>query len=261
MKKNIVVILTLSIAISVIIFDLFVDNEKGIKLSEVYVSLAAFVMLIGTSILQNIELSLQREDLNLTRKEMKMQTKEFEENNMQSKFFELLKSKEEIYMGIDRKDIEKFINTYKNYLFEEFTEKLQKDSDLIEIVPSVKDGYYLYDIIYNYRDPSITKKLNITEDDYESIDSCIHKVLFEAKESAKNVVTVPKDIEKLYKFKSIIEVMYPNNTMDNMFLTLKSPLKVQSLNYNQIYKGLLTDDEIKLYKIMDSKYELEDLKR
>ncbi|MGX5789864.1 hypothetical protein [Staphylococcus equorum] len=86
-NKNVFLIICFIISLLILAFDLFFDNKGEFKLSEVYVSLAAFVMLIGTAILQNIELSMQREDLELTRKEMKEQTKEFEQNNKQAKFF------------------------------------------------------------------------------------------------------------------------------------------------------------------------------
>ena len=63
-----------------------VNKDKDTYISEGYVSLAAFIMLIVTAILQNIDLNMQREELELSRKEMEAQTKEFSNNNIQSKF-------------------------------------------------------------------------------------------------------------------------------------------------------------------------------
>ncbi|WP_432717793.1 hypothetical protein AAA448_06080 [Staphylococcus equorum] len=261
-NKNLILFTVSIIAFLVIIFDLFVDNSEGIKLSEVYVSLAAFIMLISTAILQNIDLDMQREELELTRKEMKDQTKEFEESNKQSKFFELLKSKEEIYMKIDSQHISSFINIYKNKLEKNIIKKLVEIERLQELIPKIE--YYLnskYDLL-EFNEPSVASKYKLTNSEVDEVREIIFDVLTAERKEVFNEISIPKDLSKLYKFNSIIETMYVSKSLFGLKESAKkhlNGLEPVNLNYSEIYKKLKTEEEKFLYKVMDLKFEIEDL--
>lgn len=106
-------------------------NKGEMILDESIVSAGAFIMLIFATVLQLLELGAQREELKLTRAEMKKQSKEFNIANdltsstlNQTRFFELLKMKEEysntkiervvfqiLYLDTKRAYIEKFVKS------------------------------------------------------------------------------------------------------------------------------------------------------
>ena len=97
-------------------YNLYKSGET--LLDESVVSLAAFTMLIYTSYLQNKDLKLTRKELEMTREELKgtkeeqaeqknqmIQSNEMmKETIVQSRYFELLKIKEQTYSFIDRED-------------------------------------------------------------------------------------------------------------------------------------------------------------
>lgn len=99
-------------------YNLYKSGET--LLDESVVSLAAFTMLIYTSYLQNKDLKLTRKELEMTREELKgtkeeqaeqknqmIQSNEMmKETIVQSRYFELLKIKEQTYSFIDREDEE-----------------------------------------------------------------------------------------------------------------------------------------------------------
>lgn len=261
-NKNVFLIICFVISILILGFDLLFDNKNEFKLSEVYVSLAAFVMLIGTAILQNIELSMQREDLELTRREMKEQTKEFEENNKQAKFFELLKIKEDIYMNIDRDFLSDFIRDYKRNLMNVLEDRLHQNERLDELTSGFLNDInkYKYDLSL-YRE-NIAEEYNLSRDESIEFEEILAKEFGRAVGDAFGEVTIPKEVKKLQQFNYILDRMYVDNSiaggLGNILFNIKfgSP---KDMNFSEIYKQLKTSEEVELYKILDRKITIEDL--
>lgn len=260
-KKNRIILVCSVISIVVILFDLFIDNKNGFKLSEVYVSLAAFIMLIGTAILQNIELSMQREDLELTRKEMKEQTKEFEENNKQTKFFELLKIKEDIYMNIDSSLLNDFIREYKRNLLDELENRLSSNERLNELTSGFLNDInkYRYDLSL-YRE-KIAAEYNLNTNELYEVKSILQEAFNYAVDDAFVEITIPNEIKKLQQFNNILEKMYVDKTIFSQLKKFKIDFfngLPQDMNFSEIYKQLKTSEETELYKILNRDINIED---
>lgn len=261
-KKNRIIFICSAISIVVILIDLFIDNKNGFRLSEVYVSLAAFIMLIGTAILQNIELSMQREDLELTRKEMKEQTKEFEENNKQAKFFELLKIKEDIYMNIDRKFLSDFIREYKHNLMTELEDRLSQNERLNELTTGFYNDINRYRYDLNFYRENIAEEYNLSEDESKEVGEILQRAFDHAVDDAFSEVTIPKELKKLQQFNEILEKMYVDNSitggLDNIIFNFNFG-RPQDMNFSEIYKKLKTSEEVELYNILNRNIRIKDL--
>ncbi|PTI76344.1 hypothetical protein BU058_04620 [Staphylococcus succinus] len=59
MKKNKILSICIFMAVLCLLFGFCFNKEKDIYISDSYVSLSAFIMLIGTALMQNKDLNLQ----------------------------------------------------------------------------------------------------------------------------------------------------------------------------------------------------------
>lgn len=259
-NKNVFLSICFIISILILGFDLFFDNKGEFKLSEVYVSLAAFVMLIGTAILQNIELSMQREDLELTRKEMKEQTKEFEENNKQAKFFELLKIKEDIYMNIDREFLEDFIEKYKEEVYNLWKTYLSQNKKLNIMTLGFDSDFESFGNDLELYRKSISSKYNLNENESRVLNEIFGTTFDKSVEQALKRISIPKEFKKLNQFNYILEEMYVDKLLYETFNSVQLNLfGLTDMNFNEIYNNLKTSEEEVLYKILNKNFRINDL--
>lgn len=266
-------VIQLGLAISAIVLLPGIQGPEGFRFPpEQYISAAAFVMLISTAILQNIELSKQREDLALNRRalelqvdelqakrgELASQTKEFEASNDQTRknieqqqFYELLKMKETLYVELsdssgDRVNrIAKFNNWYLENLESRVKEKALEiwgiESDNRTYPPS----YLTFEDVYTSLEPE--EKENLKEE--LKIELEHHKEIL--------LEQLPYSLYKLYSYHLIIENTSRTYGMKAVSEALKEVRKsftsqagYDRYNKFDIYNEILTDEETTLFLII-----------
>ncbi|MGI8152499.1 flagellar biosynthesis chaperone FliJ [Staphylococcus haemolyticus] len=242
-KKKSLLILSSIISIIVIIGGFVVNKDKDTYISESYVSLAAFIMLIVTAILQNIDLNMQREELELSRKEMEAQTKEFSNNNIQSKFFEILKLREEAFINVAYTDIVKYntslaqetkANTFsyfKNHFFE-----LKCKNKIYDI-----EEYYLkrfYELYFeNPREMHLRYHLN--ESEKKELDEFMNKSFVYSIDDSIRTLPLKGEINRLIQYDRLInKILEQENSNNN-----------EEVSFKSIYNGILTEEERILYDL------------
>lgn len=252
-----------------------------------YTSFAAFIMLISTAILQNIDLSLQREDLKLNRKaleeqreEMQKHTDEFSKTNESNKeslemqkFFELIRLKEDLYVEIIKNKNTNNINALEHFNASAMRKiKNQAKNELALKFNNFRGQFGLHhmnddDIKAYYikcNDENKVIFLNATDKAIKETD-----IFSNTKDGTEN------SIKKLYKYNELLERMTDEGTKGwvHQFqgpLNISTMLVKNSMEYfygrpklqttiKDIYNGLLTEDEILLYRIIDRKLTPEDL--
>lgn len=253
--------------------------ETGEFPDEKYISAAAFLMLIATSLLQNIDLNLQREDLKLNRKaleeqreEMEKHTEEFtktNKNNEESlevqKFFELIRLKEDLYIDIIKEkneiDMSAIFEFNHNAIFtiQESAEKL--------IVEEFREIFNLN--VNSYNTDEIIKRIynNVDDEGKEKIYELINKAVNETDVFSGYGEGVENSLIKLHNYNFLLEKMIDEGTLgviSSAFAsmnTAKNAFNKMTEEYygrpkkpttiKQIYHGLLTKDEILLYDIIN----------
>ncbi|SCT22918.1 hypothetical protein [Staphylococcus caeli] len=137
------------VVIGSIVYNVYKNGET--LLDESVVSLAAFTMLIYTSYLQNKDLQLTRKELEMTREELKgtKEVQEKQKNQMiksnemmketivQSRYFELLKVKEDTYKMVEEEEYNKlsmYIQEYKLTIINKLIKSAKEEvmSEIIE---------------------------------------------------------------------------------------------------------------------------------
>lgn len=285
-------------------YNLYKSGET--LLDESVVSLAAFTMLIYTSYLQNKDLKLTRKELEMTREELKgtKEVQEEQKNQMiqsnemmketivQSRYFELLKIKEETHSIIDKeenrkKDLSTYIYTYKFSIINQLL-RISEKSTLDKIVRSYihKNMYYNLNIddykneVFNISPKFVYHVLNEHEDSNQLKDSL--KTTFDnAALSYKLELT--RNQEKLFKtHKTIVDLIYyldDNNrpkgfwskNRDQIRVTLKkinensriiagaNPKVKDEYTLYELYKSTLLEEEEVFYKCVEDKLEFDEL--
>lgn len=251
--------------------------------TEQYTSVAAFIMLISTAILQNIDLDLQRKDLQLNRRaleeqreEMQKHTEEFAKTNKSNdeslemqKFFELVRLKEDLYIDIIKERNRLGINALEEFndmaiyniwanarvlIANEFRERLNLGTAI-----SITDDIAVK--IYKETDDEGKERI------YELINESIEET---------NVFSgygqgVENSLIKLHNYNSLLERMIDEGTLgtiNSVFSSINTAIEpmrrmTESLygrdkletTIKHVYKGLLTDDEILLYEIIEKRVE------
>ncbi|KIH70945.1 hypothetical protein [Salinicoccus roseus] len=254
------------------------DNNDSL-LDESIVSAGAFLMLIFATILQLHELSAQRDDLKLTRKEMRQHSKEFNKANdlttetlNQTKFFELLRLKEEysnVILSSKNNLFNDFNTDYKKILHDEICDVVIKEMNLetrqkiiednnlknkytkqrvINMSPQNEQDFYNEKIFELFSSINIDLFLSEILLKYNVLDTdAFSKVYISAKSNAhrthigKRFEKVNTDILKPYfKHKTIIELIDENE------------------NLISLYNSQLHIEEKEAYKILDDSLELDD---
>ena len=279
-------VLIIGIVLSIIVLFIGVLTIEGFP-TEMYTSFAAFIMLISTAILQNIDLSLQREDLKLNRKaleeqreEMQKHTDEFSKTNESNKeslemqkFFELIRLKEDLYVEIIKNKNKNNINA-----LEYFNESaIQKIKNQAKEKLALKFESFSGQFGISHMDDEELKDYYIqcNDDNKEVFLNIIDKAIKETDIFSNRKDGVENSIKKLNKYNELLERMTDEGTkgLIHQFQdTVRQPtelLKKSLENFHgrpkkqttikHIYNGLLTEDEILLYKIIDRELTLKEL--
>ncbi|MCJ0919858.1 hypothetical protein N7L96_01480 [Mammaliicoccus sciuri] len=284
-------------------YNLYKSGET--LLDESVVSLAAFTMLIYTSYLQNKDLKLTRKELEMTREELKgtKEVQEEQKNQMiqsnemmketiiQSRYFELLKIKEETYSIIDVEDkksnLNLYITKYRQACIEEIINNLSKETKLyisdnlqnetIMIVPNMNKKIDSLKTLTPFKFKEQIKKVPDNEFIFEEME----KVYLE-KEVAKKP-TLTRNQEKLFKthktIKNLIYYLDDNNrpkgfwnkNRDQILATLNkfsensrlisgaNPKVKDEYTLYELYKSTLLEEEEVFYKCVEDKLEFDEL--
>lgn len=272
-----IIIIGLILSAGALIYGAF--EIKGFP-DEKYTSVAAFIMLIATALLQNIDLDLQRKDLRLNRKaleeqreEMEKHTEEFAKTNKSNdeglevqKFFELIRLKEDLYIDIIKERNEVGVNA-----LEEFndlaTSKICGGASGL-ILKEFEDHIENKRIYYDSRVVEKLYKVLNNNEKARAIE-LIEQSIQETEVFSGYGQGVENSLVKLHNYNLLLERMIDEGTsgiFGNAFASFKSGTDAlnrsiesimgrpkKSTTIKQIYKGLLTDDEILLYKIIEKR--------
>lgn len=239
-----------------IVFNLCKNGET--LLDESVVSLAAFTMLIYTSYLQNKDLKLTRKELEMTREELKG-TKEVQEKQkdqmiksnemmketiVQSRYFELLRVKEDTYKLVEDEkgsNLSSYIRKYKLAIINKLIRSTNED-----VMNEILEDYLINNnIIKMSVDDYKEGRLNISEYDLNSIlkkrqnrselNEILKTVFNNIKPSCNLELT--RNQEKLYKTHKIIVDLIKYIDEKNRPKGFNS--KVKSINNLDKLKSLL----------------------
>ncbi|MCJ1776315.1 hypothetical protein [Mammaliicoccus sciuri] len=291
MKKYIKLIVIFTILVIVIAkyainYD-YPENSQTF-FDESIISFLAFLILAITTMMQSYELKLQREDIKNSNDAQIKQSEELYNSNTltkesvyQSRYFELLRLKEEItnkinvnlfsdkiatYIkmvsvdtinGLSKKEAIEFgdfIYTYCDVTEDEmrlaqniqdFDEKQGEKTEIIEILPSLKFSFEWFNNLLNNRESMRT----YFDDTYpDEILNKYEKVFSSIVEKNKNknheiiVFMLDERLEKLHNIqKVIIELLSDIDTDKSNLMSLSN-----------MHKSLLSKDEDMVYKIIDN---------
>lgn len=291
------------VIIGSIAYNLYKSGET--LLDESVVSLAAFTMLIYTSFLQNKDLKLTRKELELTREEIKGTREEqaeqknqmiksnemMKETLIQSRYFELLKIKEQTYSVIDMEDKNSSLNVFvreyklfmknivlkslssdtKSYLSDNLHEKYShympnalsgfdrllalESGELIKYINELSNGE---DILEEMRKIYITKKVT------EMLDlSRNQEKLYKTHKTIENlIIYIDSDNRPKGFAKQFIDIL---STATNQFLEIAKnslgadPKVKDEYSLYELYQATMLEEEKKFYRIMDEEMTFNEL--
>ncbi|MEB7404974.1 hypothetical protein NGG04_12815 [Mammaliicoccus sciuri] len=305
-EKSFSSFITISLVVVVlgsIVYNLFKNGET--LLDESVVSLAAFTMLIYTSYLQNKDLKLTRKELEMTREELKgtKEVQEEQKNQMihsnemmketiiQSRYFELLKIKEETYSIIDmedkKSDLKIYITKYRQAYLEEIITNLSRETKLyisdnlqnetIRIVPNMHKDMDRLKTLTPIKFKEQIKKVPNSEDIFEEIE----KIYLEKEDFEKPKLT--RNQEKLFKthktIKNLIYYLDDNNRPKGFWIENRDQILAILNKFNEnsrimaganpkvkdeytlyeLYKSTLLEEEEVFYKCVENKLDFDEL--
>lgn len=305
-EKSFLGFITVSLVLVIIgsiVYNLYKSGET--LLDESVVSLAAFTMLIYTSFLQNKDLKLTRKELELTREEIKGTREEqaeqknqmiksnemMKETMIQSRYFELLKIKEQTYSIIDMEDksssLEVFSREYKSFMKNIVLNNLSSDiKNYLSGNLHEKHPYYIPNSLSGF-----DKILSLEVDKLKNYINELSKGKDILEEMRKIYITkkrteMPKlsrNQEKLFKTHKTIENLIVYIDIDNrpkgfakqfidfMFTTTKQFLETAKLSLGadpkvkeeyslyELYKSTMLEEEKIFYRILDRKMTFNEL--
>ncbi|WP_239750018.1 hypothetical protein [Mammaliicoccus sp. H-M34] len=279
------ILLVIIIAKYAINYD-YPENSQNF-FDESIISFLALLILAITTMMQSYELKLQREDIKYSNEAQIKQSEELYNSNAltkesvyQSRYFELLRLKEEITnkinMGLFSDKIEtctkmisvdtindlsieetiefgNFIYTYchvtedemrEAYNIQDFDEKHGEKTEIIEILPSLKFSFEWFNNLLNNRESMRT----YFDDTYpDEILNKYEKVFSSIVEKNKNrnheiiVSMLDEKLEKLYNIQKVIIELLSDISTD----------KSNLMSLSNMHKSLLSKDEDIVYKIID----------
>lgn len=259
--------------------------------TEQYTSVAAFIMLISTAILQNIDLDLQRKDLRLNRRaledqreEMAKHTKEFQESNESNqeslelqKFFELLRLKEELYVEVVKEVGEKEKNKLQVFTFRNFHKF--RYAALRRLYKDFHSEFKEEENWGDYREYRNVEVINVyarlSETDKLAFRKSVEQEVTELEITDRISQKSENSLIKLYTYHKLLKDMvsegYPGifnihkvsqNIVSQVNKTMREiqyGSEKEPKTMRQIYDGVLTEDERLLYKILDRNLNVTDL--
>lgn len=305
-EKSFSSFITISLVLVVlgsIVYNLYKNGET--LLDESVVSLAAFTMLIYTSYLQNKDLKLTRKELEMTREELKgtKEVQEEQKNQMihsnemmketiiQSRYFELLKIKEETYSIIDmedkKSDLKIYITKYRQACLEEIITNLSRETKLyisdnlqnetIRIVPNMNEDMDRLKTLTPIKFKEQIKKVPNSEDIFEEME----KIHLEKEDFEKPTLT--RNQEKLFKthktIKNLIYYLDDNNRPKGFWIENRDQILAILNKFNEnsrvmaganpkvkdeytlyeLYKSTLLEEEEVFYKCVENKLDFDEL--
>ena len=232
------IILVIGVAIGIYCVYTGYKESNGFP-DEKYVAAAAFALLISTSLMQNIDLNINKrsldkqiEELKFTRKELKEQTKEFNETNKYNKesleitqFYEMLTLREEISRNAD---------------CHKFNKKVIRG-----LFSNISNG--------NWKDSEIQKYKEVFEREYKDIN-IINEVNIKPESSIIRLYTFNKILENLVNESPDGKSLLFEGFKDISKQFLKSIKHVPSKRYKRsdIFEMILTDDEKVMMSLIEN---------
>ncbi len=279
-----------------IVFNLCKNGET--LLDESVVSLAAFTMLIYTSYLQNKDLKLTRKELEMTREELKG-TKEVQEKQkdqmiksnemmketiIQSRYFELLRVKEDTYKLVEDEkafNLSSYIRKYKLTIINKLIRSTNEDvmNEILEdyiinniemSVDDYKEGrlniseYYLNSILKKRENGSELNEILKTV--FNNIKPSCNLELSRNKEKLykthKIIVDLIKYIDEKNRPKGFNSKVKSINDLDNLKSLLdifSDPVVKTDYTLYELYNLMLLKEEKLFYKCVNNELSYEEL--
>lgn len=288
LKGNRMLTVLILISVIILILGICLNKEKDTYISDGYVSLSAFIMLIGTAVMQNKDLKIQRKELQNSREALDKQAEEMEKhskefvktnkfNNEQlnmSKFFDLLKMKEDLYLEVvnhkEANELNDFIKGFMDDLRLRFNNKIFEDIEMLGYMQSIQtEDIPILIEIHNLEDDKFIETEDLTLNDKHNFDELFDRIFEKCLHDVSLVHPVPERLLKLYTLNKLIKDMYGENI--NVFNILSKINKSFSQSLNKafgirdktklidIYSKLKTKEEIILDKIVNSSLMINDL--
>lgn len=286
-KKNKILNICIFMAVLCLLFGFCFNKEKDTYISDSYVSLSAFIMLIGTALMQNKDLKLQREELKNSRESLDKQSEELEKHSLEfaktnqfnneqlnmSKFFELLKMKEDLYtevVGQGENTLNGFTDKFMNNLKSEFEKNLHRIPEC-SMYKEIIDNSNIAQLIEYYKvsEEDFVEDEDFTLDNKNNFDEIFKSNFEDSLKSVLSITNVPGKLLKLHTLNNLINDMYGEhvnifNVMSNVTKNIQKA-KNKALGIREetdlidIHSKLRTEDEVLLDKIVNQSITIKDI--
>ncbi|WP_142380896.1 hypothetical protein [Staphylococcus simiae] len=253
----------------ILICNFFWGHNKDTLLDESLVSTFAFLLLILTALMQNVDLNIQKKEMADNTQALREQQKELKENNTQIKFFRTLETMNKIKTDLNIMDKENKI--YISDYTDPGKETININLSRFEYIEKVLKSNILY--YYNYN--------NIPNSIMKYYDDCVKRV-----EPSKNIEWSNKlrvvrsliDLEKLHTndlergindhINEVLKKIISENDVKNEFyillnlheyiLQITEDTKNNENSLRSLYISTLSESEKVVYRFLGRKALIKD---